>query len=443
MPVFGQVLSDQEISEISRSVVKIYARHNTERAASGFIYGSQDLVVTSLHVVSGADRIQVKISDNGPLIRANIIRVLKDEDLALLRLQSSSQRNPLTSQNISFHGGDEIVCVGYPFNIPSSDETYLRVKSGTKRLRDIIPSQVKRTLDAIGFPNTENIIVNLDGHLLPGHSGAPIFDSNSRVVAISNGGLAVGGASRSWAVSASHLSRLMNSNESIPTISVVTRDLFAEVLSPETENIIIRDNDSEDELMFIRTASYFEMLNTTDDPMGLNMITNTFGALNLTAVTYDIYRDINTGATIVVPGGAEEPYYENDFWVVESPNRITQLFFRIDQGFSIYEVQNESSEFEMDLVSSDQMNLWLINTQWSYPFVRPTLTGMSVRRKAFQKWWSGFPIKQLIVTFSTKDNLLLSSAAKLNDHNAVFQDPTVNFLWFQYSTSAFLTTLAN
>ncbi len=438
----AQVLTDQQLDNVSRSIVKIYARHTEEKAASGFIYGSSDQVVTALHVVAGASRIQVKIAD-GSLQTAQIIRVLKKQDLVLLKLRNASGRSPLISQNINLNSGDEVLCVGYPFNIPVSDQTFLRVRSDNRRLRDIIPPKVKDQLDDIGFPSTNTIILNLDGHLLPGLSGAPIFNRNARIVAISNGGLAVGGASRSWAIPASHLVSLTSSLDPIPNQSVLSRDLFAEVLSPEIELTVIRDNSTEDELLFIRKASYYEMLNTTDDPLGLTQITQTFGAINLMGMTYDIYRDRSTGATLVVPGNASEPSFENNFWMVESADNLAQLYFRIDRSPNQFQIQARSTAFENDLARNDNIEYWALNAQWSYPFVRPTLSGMSVRRKAFQKWWNGYPIKQMIVTFSFKENLLLSSAAKLNDQSTLFQSPNANLLWFQYCTSAFLTTLAN
>lgn len=439
----AQAWMDRELDNLSRSVVKVYAMHANEKAASGFIYTSSDLVVTALHVVSGASRIQIKLSNEGALRTANIIRVLKDQDLALLRLTSTSDRTPLFSHNTVLTGGEEVICLGYPFNIPSSDPTFLRVKSSNKRLRDIIPPQIKDQLDQIGFPNTENIILNLDGHLLPGHSGAPIFDSNYRIVAISNGGLAVGGASRSWAIPALHLTNLMTSTELIPNQSVLSRDLYAEELSPHGDGTVLRSEETEDELLFIRNASYAEMSNTTDDPLGLTQITQTFGPIDLFNVTYDIYRERSSGATVVVPGNSTAPFFENDFWMVDGPNDVTQLYFRIDKELSQIDLQNKSVIFEMDLVENDHMQNWMLNSQWSYPFIRPTLSGMSVRRKAFQKWWNGQQTKQMIVTFSTKDDLLLSSAAKFNSQNFLLENNNVNFLWFQFVTSAFLTTLAN
>jgi S1-C subfamily serine protease len=55
--------------------------------------------------------------------------------------------------------------------------------------------------------------VRLDGHFLPGLSGAPIFDVSGKVVAIGSGGLKSGAASVSWAVPALHLEALLLSQE--------------------------------------------------------------------------------------------------------------------------------------------------------------------------------------------------------------------------------------
>lgn len=442
LSVKSQVLTDTELETVSESIVKVYARHNEDKAASGFFYRSGRHVVTALHVVSGASRIQVKLSDNGALTNATIEKVLKDQDLALLRLSSSSGRAPLSSANANLNRGDEVLCVGYPFNIPTSDETLLKVKSGSRQLKDIVPPRVKRELDNLGFPSTNGVILSLDGHLLPGHSGAPIFNEEGDIVAISNGGLAVGSASRSWAIPARHLNRLVNSNESIPSQSVVTQTLFAEELSPDFNRRLIRSANTNDELIFIRRASYYELLNTTDDPLGLRQITQTFGPINLNLVAYDIYRETKSGATLVVPSNMGSPRRSGNFWRASVPNGLAELFFRINAVSSPGLLDSYVQNFETDLVMNDHQNNWSYNQLWSYPFPRPTLTGMTVRRKSFQKWYNGYPIKQLIVTYSYKDDLLFSSAAKLNNQGALV-NAQANYIWFLFCTSTFLTTLAN
>ena len=441
----AQVLTQSQVDRVGESVVKIYARHDSEKAATGFVYRDGATVVTALHVVAGANRIQVKKSNGGRLINASIEKVLKDQDLALLRLEQNTNLPALRARNSPLDRGDRIVCLGYPFNIPSYDETELTVRSKDKRLRDIIPPRVKNELDNLGYPNTNDPIISLEGHLLPGHSGAPVFDSQGEVVAISNGGLAVGGASRSWALSASHLSQLLRSNEPVPNRSVVSSQLFAEELSPTARTEVLTNSGGQ-RMVLIRVANYAEMFYTTDNPLALTNLAASFAGIDFLQVRYKIYRDVQTGATLVVPGEMEAPRYVDDSWRVTSSDGLIDMYYRLDAVSSNYDAQQKSVRFEASIAAGDDQPLWRMDPNFSYPFVQPTLDGMLVRRLGYVKYqqqnFNWVQTKQAIITFSGKGTVLLSAATKLNNQNALY-DPQSRYRWFVGASSAFLTTLAN
>jgi hypothetical protein len=49
-------------------------------------------------------------------------------------------------------------------------------------------------------PNLAMQVLSIEGHLLPGHSGAPLFDEDNKLIGVGNGGLQAGAIEVSWAI---------------------------------------------------------------------------------------------------------------------------------------------------------------------------------------------------------------------------------------------------
>jgi hypothetical protein len=77
----------------------------------------------------------------------------------------------------------------------------------------VIPPDALDRMSRSSLLGVDEEIVRLDGHLLPGSSGAPLIASDGKVAAIASGGLAGGGAALSWAVPASNLNKLLSSTD--------------------------------------------------------------------------------------------------------------------------------------------------------------------------------------------------------------------------------------
>ena len=68
-------------------------------------------------------------------------------------------------------------------------------------------------LSKVGFPRTDTRVIDIEGHLTAGHSGAPLLNSDMELVGIGSGGLMHGKIERAWAIPASRLSELRVSND--------------------------------------------------------------------------------------------------------------------------------------------------------------------------------------------------------------------------------------
>lgn len=455
--VNAQVLNISEIESLNKSIVKIFARHSDQEiAATGFLYGNSRSIVTSLHVVSGASAIQVKLSSGGSLISAKLSKILKSQDLALLTVENPIDRPALINTNSTSKRNDSLLCLGYFSNIPTISDTALKVRATNNLLKEIIPPKVKRELDKLPYLDTNISILNLDGHLLPGHSGAPIFNDKKEIVAIANGGLAVGAASRSWGISSSYLKSLLNSTEELSNISSLNTSLFSEEISSNTKNISVTNHNTNQELIFIRKATLEELHYSTDDRLGFSQIVSTFQPRirnELSNYQYNIFRDKKSGATLVIPDFMNTPSFEEGFWKVSNKSKLVTLYYRINYGSNPQEINTLSSKYEQDVISNDNPWNWSSNPAWTYPQARLTFDGMYVRRLAYQKWsnLSRVVEKQLITTFSSRNSLLLSASAKLNNNKKIIypfgfndRDPDENNeIWLAAASSVFFTTLSN
>ncbi|MEO6031386.1 MAG: trypsin-like peptidase domain-containing protein, partial [Burkholderiaceae bacterium] len=137
---------------------------------TGVVIVDNGTILTNLHVVSGAKRIQVIFAD-GTESEAVLINVQPENDLAVLRARTlPDDLQPATLRAISdLAPGDPVVAVGFPFCIGPS------VSSG-------VVSGLKREFRS---PECRQILTNLiqfDAAANPGNSGGPLVTMDGAVV---------------------------------------------------------------------------------------------------------------------------------------------------------------------------------------------------------------------------------------------------------------------
>ncbi len=139
---------------------------------TGVVIVDKGIILTNLHVVSGADTIKVVFAD-GLVSTASIKAVQAEDDLAVLQahkipddLSAATMRSTAELQP-----GDHVVAVGFPFGIGPS--TSSGVVSGLKR--------------AFRSPEGKQEMTNLiqfDAAANPGNSGGPLVTMDGHVVGI-------------------------------------------------------------------------------------------------------------------------------------------------------------------------------------------------------------------------------------------------------------------
>ncbi|MDB5728993.1 MAG: peptidase, partial [Noviherbaspirillum sp.] len=129
-------------------------------------------ILTNLHVVAGADRVQVEFFD-GQVSDASVISLQPENDLAVLQAKTvPDDLVPATLRSTrDLALGDRVVAVGFPFGIGPS------ASSG-------IVSGLGREYQS---PEGKRILTNLiqfDAAANPGNSGGPLITMDGEVVGI-------------------------------------------------------------------------------------------------------------------------------------------------------------------------------------------------------------------------------------------------------------------
>ena len=152
-------------------------QQHTTSTGSGFLVDSRGDILTSYHVVAGADPdhgVTVQFADN---ISRPAIVVGEDanDDLAVLRVDTTNVPRvaPLTlGDSTTVRVGDPTLAIGNPFGY---DRT---LTSG-------IVSALQRQIKAPDGFSIDNVI-QTDAPINPGNSGGPLLDADGRVIGINS-----------------------------------------------------------------------------------------------------------------------------------------------------------------------------------------------------------------------------------------------------------------
>ncbi|QDT11672.1 S1C family serine protease [Planctomycetes bacterium K23_9] len=135
---------------------------------SGVIVGNEGLVITNNHVISGAKRVVVQLSDESE-IEASVVRGDPDSDVAMLRIQRDT---PFTGADVGnsddLEVGDWVLAIGSPFRLEAT------VSAG-------IISAKNRPIERI----RRGRMLQTDAAINPGNSGGPLIDLDGNVIGIS------------------------------------------------------------------------------------------------------------------------------------------------------------------------------------------------------------------------------------------------------------------
>jgi S1-C subfamily serine protease len=149
---------------------------------SGFVWDRNGHIVTNYHVIQGADRAQVTLSDQSTL-EAELVGIAPEKDLAVLRIKVAAERlRPIpigTSDDLRV--GQSVYAIGNPFGLDQTLTT------------GIVSALGREIQSSSGVPIRD--VIQTDAAINPGNSGGPLLDSGGRLIGVNTAIYSPSGAS--------------------------------------------------------------------------------------------------------------------------------------------------------------------------------------------------------------------------------------------------------
>ena len=209
---------------------------------SGFVVGKDGYILTNSHVVEGASGVQVRFSENGDFVTAQVKGRDPSSDLAVLKVDPSKAKlRPIPLGNSdTAQVGDPVIAIGNPFGF-------------TRTVTTGIVSALQRQIDA---PNGFAIdhVIQTDASVNPGNSGGPLLDADGKVIGINSqiatGGSGNGSVGIAFAIPINTAKKLLpkleqGQNVKRPFVGVttapVTKQLAQDLNLPVTSGALVQD----------------------------------------------------------------------------------------------------------------------------------------------------------------------------------------------------------
>lgn len=132
---------------------------------SGFIIHSDGVIVTNYHVIEGAKKVAVSLTNKDMYVVTKVIDYDKEKDIVILKINKQDLPTVTIGDSNTIKSGEKVTVIGNPVGLQNS------VSQG-------IVSALDREYQGANY-------IQIDAAISGGSSGGPIFDDKGRVVAIS------------------------------------------------------------------------------------------------------------------------------------------------------------------------------------------------------------------------------------------------------------------
>lgn len=314
----------QQDRQSARSVVKITCKlPGGVMNATGFVWRDSLHVVTALHAVVGCNPRIVYSQDKRDQSPATIEKVSLEADLALLKLERDLGLDPIKHITSPPNTREQFYTWGYPHGVGEMIDLRTEfaggLKGGVTTLEDAFGGvkDLNQLFSGQNYPQKSTSILRVTTTIQPGHSGAPILDSQGRVVAIADGGLLDGVKGINWSIPAHlYLTGLPSSPDAVPQQPSKWAGLYSKFTVEQTKTVAVPPDARNSgftavgALKRVRTMSLADLdalLRDKGTPeSNIDFIKSQVKtAAEFNRLSFDIYEDPLTGATLGVPSGAQ------------------------------------------------------------------------------------------------------------------------------------------
>lgn len=140
-------------------------------AGSGIIFDSNGYIVTNYHVIEGAAKVTVKLS-NGKVFPAKLVGYDKRSDIAVIKIEGTNLPTAIFGDSTKVRVGDLAVAIGNPLG----EEFAGSVTAG-------IISALNRTMK---YDGAIYKVLQTDAAINPGNSGGPLVNEDGEVIGINS-----------------------------------------------------------------------------------------------------------------------------------------------------------------------------------------------------------------------------------------------------------------
>jgi serine protease Do len=137
---------------------------------TGFVIREDGLIVTNNHVIQGADKIQVQLSEKSKLFDAKLIGSDERTDIALIKI-TTSEKLPVAQLGLSkdMEVGEWVAAFGNPYG------------QGHTMTKGIISAKGREIGEINKFP-----LIQTDAPINPGNSGGPLVNMRGQVIGVNS-----------------------------------------------------------------------------------------------------------------------------------------------------------------------------------------------------------------------------------------------------------------
>ena len=169
---FELFLRDRDTGDGEKKPGKDRRRQQGESLSegSGFIIGADGFILTNLHVIANADRIEVRLRD-GRRFPAKVTGTDDKTDIAVIKIEAKDLAAAEFGDSDALKIGQLVCAIGAPFNQEYSFTCGWVSGKGRSNLLEALSSSI-----------LYEDYIQTDAFINPGNSGGPLFDVDGKIV---------------------------------------------------------------------------------------------------------------------------------------------------------------------------------------------------------------------------------------------------------------------